>query len=367
MSLAYLAVLMMRLLLLFRERNGPSQTSGFRRSFERLSQEYFPDHYFAFIRAPALHYSKDLARLRPSLEVGCGNGFFSSLVFDESRLTVASDILWENVKGASQRHFSERLAVLDTKAIPFHDNSFSVIFAHHIMNRIYDTTSAVREVRRCLAPGGYFAMSDIGPSWLFGDCQTLLFKLIPIRSLRESLTKKRLVRGYNVVDTRPAAFWKGELERNGFEVMSVKFYCSLWPFILSRVLFTIAFGYSGGGFFSLLCSRSSTVRDIVRDVHMSFFCPVALNETYKANDETCAAFFIVARTKGELAQSDRIPPYACPQCKTTLQSKLSSYWCQQCRTEYPLFLGIPVLLPDLEHLETEVGIITRIRQHLNGN
>jgi 27-O-demethylrifamycin SV methyltransferase len=119
----------------------------------------------------------DLSPSARILELGAGRGGLSALLqerYRPSRLVVSE--LDPAQLEAARRYLSARLAplppsielrIVDAKALPFGAGSFDLVFAiqmlHHVEARHSDyreRPNALEGIRRVLAPGGSFVLSD---------------------------------------------------------------------------------------------------------------------------------------------------------------------------------------------------------------
>lgn len=104
------------------------------------------------------------------LEVGCGPGEFWKqnddrldpgwrlMLTDQSAgmIEVARGVLGDRAE----------YAVVDAQELPFADDSFDVVLAHHMLYHVRDRPRAFAEIRRVLVPGGHFHASTNGPGHL---------------------------------------------------------------------------------------------------------------------------------------------------------------------------------------------------------
>jgi SAM-dependent methyltransferase len=83
-----------------------------------------------------------------TLEVGCGNGPYLSLVSDVVGMDLSLGML------DAARPSGAPLVCGDAQAIPFASGSFEVVLAPHMLYHVPDRGAAARELRRVLRPGG---------------------------------------------------------------------------------------------------------------------------------------------------------------------------------------------------------------------
>jgi ubiquinone/menaquinone biosynthesis C-methylase UbiE len=94
------------------------------------------------------------------LEVGCGTGEMAERIHALPGVTlVATDDSDDSVEQAAARGVDARHA--DVCYLPFDGESFDVVYAGWVLDRVRDIDRALAEVRRVLRPGGTFvAVTD---------------------------------------------------------------------------------------------------------------------------------------------------------------------------------------------------------------
>ena len=96
---------------------------------------------------------------RPILEIGCGDGTFSALVFDE--IDEAIDINPKSIARARARtrHLYKSLHCLDARDLESTAGGFSTVYANCVMEHIPDLPGVLRGCFRVLGPGGQLIMT----------------------------------------------------------------------------------------------------------------------------------------------------------------------------------------------------------------
>lgn len=110
------------------------------------------------------------------LDVGCGLGRTSQFLSGEY---VGIEPDSEVARAARALYESERVSFLsaDAHELPFANESFSLVYAAHLIAHLREPERFVAEVRRVLQPGGLFLV--IVPNWYFA-----MGVLRPLRWLR---------------------------------------------------------------------------------------------------------------------------------------------------------------------------------------
>ncbi|HUW34884.1 MAG TPA: class I SAM-dependent methyltransferase [Planctomycetota bacterium] len=89
------------------------------------------------------------------LDVGCGTGHWSRFFAECGYKVVGVDVSQEMIRVAQARNPAGiRYRVADARDLPFRDGSFDVIAAIAAIEFIADVHAALREMLRCLRPGG---------------------------------------------------------------------------------------------------------------------------------------------------------------------------------------------------------------------
>jgi len=89
----------------------------------------------------------------PVLEIGCGNGRFTSLLID--RVDWGVDLNPREVDlCARQNGTYRRLGCMDARRLTFADGVFATVFANCVVEHIPDLPRVLAECRRVLRPGG---------------------------------------------------------------------------------------------------------------------------------------------------------------------------------------------------------------------
>ncbi|MDI6791624.1 MAG: class I SAM-dependent methyltransferase [bacterium] len=94
----------------------------------------------------------------PVLDLGCGNGLFSSLILPniEAGIDLDDDVL-EKVKPLGI--YKELKQADASKHLPFDDARFGTVLANSVVEHIPDTNSLLKEISRVLSPGGVFVFT----------------------------------------------------------------------------------------------------------------------------------------------------------------------------------------------------------------
>lgn len=119
----------------------------------RLSQTVYDIPSLAAWRAAELKALRRCTFRSPVLEIGCGNGRFTSLLLN--RVDWGVDLNPREVAlCAKGKRIYRRLGCMDARRLRFTDGVFATVFANCVMEHIPDLPRVLRECRRVLRPGG---------------------------------------------------------------------------------------------------------------------------------------------------------------------------------------------------------------------
>ncbi len=89
------------------------------------------------------------------LEIGCGRGGLARWVAEKTpRCFVAADFSWAAVSRAAAYASDALTMQADIAELPFADNTFDAIISCETIEHLPNPAAAVRELARCLKPGG---------------------------------------------------------------------------------------------------------------------------------------------------------------------------------------------------------------------
>ena len=94
------------------------------------------------------------------LDLGCGDGVFTSLMAEAGSHVTGADISSEALARARRREGdAEFVEVPLGGALPFDDRSFDAVFSSEVCSQVIDTQSFFSEARRVLCPTGRLALT----------------------------------------------------------------------------------------------------------------------------------------------------------------------------------------------------------------
>jgi len=120
-----------------------------------LAQTIYDIPSLAAWRAAELKVLRQCTFEQPVLEIGCGNGRFTSLFLQ--RVDWGVDLNPREVELCTQGNgIYRRLGCMDARRLTFTDGVFATVFANCVVEHIPDLARVLAECRRVLRPGGVF-------------------------------------------------------------------------------------------------------------------------------------------------------------------------------------------------------------------
>lgn len=107
------------------------------------------------------------------LDFGCGEGFFTELVFGKKRINVGLDLFNnKRVEEAKKENIYKKISLYNGNIIPYPDNNFNIVISNCVLEHIPNIDQALKEILRVLKPNGFFLTSTMTSQWennLFGS------------------------------------------------------------------------------------------------------------------------------------------------------------------------------------------------------
>lgn len=165
----------------------------------------------------AARYPRSLAK--PSLDVGCGDGFFAKSTFGRKGITTGIDIGVKVIKKAQVSGAYNNLSLFDGLNIPLPGGSQRAVIANCVMEHVAVPVKLLSEISRVTKIGGKFYFSV--PT---ADFEKLLLGTRVFQSLHLYGCAKRYQRFMSWVTRQtyywPLTKWKKALKKVDFEVIS---------------------------------------------------------------------------------------------------------------------------------------------------
>lgn len=122
--------------------------------------------FYVFIRPKELElFRRALPFKKPVLDFGCGDGFFTKVLFDRNKIDAGVDIDEESLNYAKNSGVYKQVILLSDHKLPFNKNYFSVVVSNCVMEHVIKLQPTLKEIRRVMKSGGKFYLSVMADRW----------------------------------------------------------------------------------------------------------------------------------------------------------------------------------------------------------
>lgn len=180
---------------------------------------------------------------RPILDLGCGEGLFAYILFDE-KIDVGIDPNMKELQRTEKYKMYTELINCFGNEIPKPNNSFNTIFSNSVIEHIIDIEPVLQEIYRLLIDGGQLYLTV--PTNYF-DKYSVLYQLLIKLGLFKGAEKYRIFfnnfwQHYHYYDVDA---WEKLFRKHRFKIVKVQQYCSkkvclindfLAPFSILRLI-----------------------------------------------------------------------------------------------------------------------------------
>lgn len=172
--------------------------------------------------------------VHPILDMGCGEGLFAYILFDEE-IDVGIEPNDKELKRAKEYGIYKELINCYGDNIPKEGGSFNTIFSNSVLEHISELEPVIKEAHRLLSDGGMFYVTV--PTDLF-DRFSILYQLMSKLKLYKAAEKyrqffNRFWRHYNYYSPKD---WQILFEKTGFTVKKQQEYCAKKTCIINDFL-----------------------------------------------------------------------------------------------------------------------------------
>lgn len=228
---------------------------------------YFDSPGLALYRALEARLLSRYEYLEPILDLGCGDGSFSSGLLSSKKVSLVYglDISLDDAKSANSKKIYHHIILGDIQRMGIRDGSFQTIYCNCVLEHVRKIRESILEIGRITKQGGSFLFTV--PSEKYGE---LLFFYSMYRKMNLSSRAEKYLKRVNqrLDHFHCYAFpvWQKMLEEAGFEVTSWCYYSS--P--KSHKIYDLMFNSIGIGKVTLLAFHYRLARFCIR-LRMGFF------------------------------------------------------------------------------------------------
>jgi ubiquinone/menaquinone biosynthesis C-methylase UbiE len=180
----------------------------------------------ALMRAIECDHLSQLSFERPILDVGCGGGTFSRILFNGVTVDAGVDSDAEQVERARAMRCFEDLEVGKVERLPFESEQFATAFSNHVLEHVHDIDAGLNEIHRVLKPGGAFYLTVPNTRCMTHLLWSGVFRRIGLRRLAERYSRFTLWL-FRVKRVLSEEEWSKLLEDHGFDVERCELYMPL--------------------------------------------------------------------------------------------------------------------------------------------
>jgi ubiquinone/menaquinone biosynthesis C-methylase UbiE len=228
---------------------------------------YFDSPGLALYRALEARLLSRHEYLEPVLDLGCGDGSFSSGLLSGAKIgyVYGLDISLEDAQCANSRKFYHQIIMGDIQSMGFKDGSFQTIYCNCVLEHVRKIRESILEIGRIAKQGGSFLFTV--PSEKYGELLFFysLYRKMDLSSRAEKYLR-RVNQRLNHFHCYDFATWKEMLEEAGFEVTSWCYYSSS----KSHKVYDLMFNSVGIGRVTLLAVHCRLAR-FCDKLRMGFF------------------------------------------------------------------------------------------------
>jgi SAM-dependent methyltransferase len=112
-------------------------------------------YFRALLRAVEARFYREIDLPGPVLDLGCGDGHFASIAFDQP-LDVGIDPQWKSLREAADRNAYNDLVLSGGDARPFENESYASAVSNSVLEHIVGVDPVLKEIQRVLKPGAPF-------------------------------------------------------------------------------------------------------------------------------------------------------------------------------------------------------------------
>lgn len=195
-------------------------------------------YFRGLLRAVEGRFYENISLPAPTLDLGCGDGHFASLVFDR-KLDVGLDPWEAPLREAEKRDVYQEVVRANGDQIPYPDAYFSSAVSNSVLEHIPDLDPVLRDLARVLKPGGIFVFCVPNHQFLGALSISNFLDRIGLKGLGNAYRRffNRIARHHHCDSPE---VWQGRLAEAGFEIVD------WWHYFSPRALRVLEWGHYFG-------------------------------------------------------------------------------------------------------------------------
>lgn len=159
--------------------------------------------------------------IEPILDIGCGDGVFASMLFDEP-IFLGLDLTLKELILAKKRRIYKYLTLANAEKLPFSSCAFNTVLSNCAIEHIVNLESVIAEIYRVLKKGGYFIFTV--PSEMREIYSPLPWIKEKGINFFPNLINKLLRALWHEHHIYPPSKWRERLKEVGFEVVTSRYF-----------------------------------------------------------------------------------------------------------------------------------------------
>jgi SAM-dependent methyltransferase len=195
-------------------------------------------YFRAILRAVEARFYQDYPLAGPVLDLGCGDGDFASITFDEP-IDAGIDPWTGPVRKAVKLDVYNLVVQGSGDQMPFDTAFFNSAISNSVLEHIPDIDSVLKELSRVMKPGGLFLFCVPNENFLPNLSISSFFDRIGLKGLGDVYRTffNRISRHHHC---DPYAVWSKRLEQSGFRVEK------WWNYFSPEALHVLEWGHYFG-------------------------------------------------------------------------------------------------------------------------
>ena len=156
--------------------------------------------------------TKNLFFKKPSLDLGCGDGYLADLLFKEQFTYGLDNGEANDVNIAIEKKRYQKILIEDAQHMSLPDNTLNFIFCNSVIEHIPDNEAVLQEVSRTLKPGGDFVFTS--PSHLFKEW-------LYINNPLYIFLRQKMLNHYHTISLEE---WTKRLKKHNMKIINHSYY-----------------------------------------------------------------------------------------------------------------------------------------------